>query len=1701
MKLSNDLKQFLDISNACVCICEQNDKNSEKLFITFLNKEFLKKFSNGEEVELPIALLDLAPEIFDIEIEKNIYSVLKNKNEVELSKNISSSKFGNLLINYRISYLNDCVVISLQNISELNNTKEELSITHSLLDDIYKSADMYSFEVDMITREIKTKWDLIKTFELDSSKTTISFDDYLNQLAPDDLKVSLQNYDAISKNPSSFHSERKIITPKGNTKFIEVFAKPIIENGKFIKLLGTVRDITQKKNEEEKIKEAELKTIENARFLKYAHEYYDMGTFTLDTATMKISSDYDFTKLFESDEPIGELTIGHLQSLCSEEEAADSIKLLTDAIANCQSFTKVRMLVSKQGNAKYIEFNFLPIHKEGKCTQMFCIFRNITKKKKDDLQLIKSEQELKEQEKTIKVAHDILKIGTYQLDLKTNKAIVNENITKMLEIDESIKELSLQFYTEHLILAKGEKSTLDIINESIKTKSSYIINRKVRTNSGKIIFVENAGQPIFDDNGFPIKLVGTFRDVTEQKNSEAELIKNKNLIEYAHNNLEMGVYTIDLVTGLLETDYNLHELLELPEKKYVFTPEDLEAYSSPEELAHSMALVQNIIKTQTPYTYIRKFISSSKKEIYLEVNVVPIIDDNGVMNKLFGIFRNITKKKVQELKLIDAEKELKENARIVNYAHENLKMGTYNFNLTTQLIETDFNYIEFFDLQPNHPTLNIAEYLSFLSDYDKDDSRISIQNVISNNVICTKERKVITPQGNIKYLEVSAQALYENDLCNNIIGTFRDVTIKKNQETQLFEVDKTLKKKDELLQNAHQLLSMGTYEIDFKTQIVSSELDLISLFELPHNNEPLTLSEYKKLLSPQDLYVFENDIFNATQHKIKYRSERKIITPKGNNKFIEILGIPTFDNSGKLMKIEGTLRDITERKTKEERLKTTEHKLSETVKMLEIAHQQLRMGSYVVDLQTKEITSTLDIKELYELPSEKNNFTLDDYFKYISKDELEESKLIFKKLIENGISFSRERKITTALGNEKYVEITGNPFYENRILTKITGTFRDISFRKKLETKLLNTEIKLLEAESLLRMGTFDFDLIHNKIEHSIELSRLLEFEDSITLSSIEEFISYVHNDDKADTIQYIQGLINGEQLSDTVQRKMITKKGLIKYFEIVSKITTSNNQPIRLSGTFRDITEQYEKDIALKRSEEKFRELFENTPSMYFIIDTHFIVNSVNQFGADYLGYRKNEVIGKNVSDFYYADDIALATQNLEKLISADSIFSQWEIRIRKKSGEIIWVKETVRIIKSTNNTIFFLIVREDITAELQNRMLVTRKQDELQKAKEKAEVAMYEKQQFTSIMSHEIRTPLNAVIGMTNVLLMENPRDNQIAELNTLKFAAENLLVLVNDILDFSKIESGKIQLEKISFDIHKLVQNIKSSYKFKADEKGIFINCLIDADVPQIIIGDPMRISQILNNLVSNAVKFTEQGFVEISLRNVIHMIDDEIKIRFEISDTGIGIPASKMKTIFESFSQANIDTTRKYGGTGLGLTITQKLIQLYKSEIDLQSEVGKGSTFSFDIVFHLPKKDIVDKNSFFISERSASNETKKVLLVEDNEINRIVTVKFLKRWNLDVDTAINGKEAIKKLELNNFDLVLMDIHMPEMNGVEATKIIRNHSNATLKNIPIIALTAAAVDNERETLIEEGLSDYISKPFNPAELHDKILKYLSS
>ncbi|MBL4675963.1 MAG: response regulator [Mucilaginibacter sp.] len=401
-------------------------------------------------------------------------------------------------------------------------------------------------------------------------------------------------------------------------------------------------------------------------------------------------------------------------------------------------------------------------------------------------------------------------------------------------------------------------------------------------------------------------------------------------------------------------------------------------------------------------------------------------------------------------------------------------------------------------------------------------------------------------------------------------------------------------------------------------------------------------------------------------------------------------------------------------------------------------------------------------------------------------------------------------------------------------------------------------------------------------------------------------------------------------------------------------------------------------------------------------------------------------------------------------------------------------------------------------------------------EKAIEKAEKSSHAQSEFLSTMSHEIRTPLNAVIGMTNLLLMNNPRADQGENLEILKFSANNLLAIVNDVLDFNKIESGKVVFEQIKFNLVDLMQNICGGQILKADEKGLLFKLDVDSTLRRkLVFGDPTRLTQIIFNLVSNAIKFTAHGNIWVRV-TCVEDRHNNITVSFSVKDTGIGIKRENLESIFEPFTQESVTTTRQYGGTGLGLAIIKRLLELQNLQMNVSSVLGQGSEFSFNMEFPVStetynpvKETKLNKPQNSSSAASADEQQRaaepmlqtadtgglRVLIAEDNPVNVMLMKKLFSKWNITPTIAENGERAVEIVQYGNFDVILMDLQMPVMNGFDASKEIRKMTDPAKSGIPIIALTASALFDIREQVTAAGMNDYVAKPFKPDELMEKI------
>jgi PAS domain S-box-containing protein len=555
-----------------------------------------------------------------------------------------------------------------------------------------------------------------------------------------------------------------------------------------------------------------------------------------------------------------------------------------------------------------------------------------------------------------------------------------------------------------------------------------------------------------------------------------------------------------------------------------------------------------------------------------------------------------------------------------------------------------------------------------------------------------------------------------------------------------------------------------------------------------------------------------------------------------------------------------------------------------------------------------------------------------------------------------------------------------------------------------------------------------------------------------------------------------------------------------------------------------REITERKQFEELLRKEKDFAEGLINTAQAIILFLDTQGRIVMMNPYMEKFSGYRLDEVRGKDwVETFLPESDRQMIRELFSQAISGTMTKGNINAIVAKDGSEIIVEWQDKTLTDSSGNVTGLLSVGLDITERKRTEQELQQTNQDLEIAiersnelAEQARKANAAKSEFLANMSHEIRTPLNGVIGMTGLLLDMDVNAEQREYAQIARFSGEILLSLINDILDFSKIEARKLELETLNFDLRSMLKNTADLLAIGAHEKGLELVCLVEPNVPSFLRGDPGRLRQILVNLGSNAVKFTAHGQIAIRVR-LENEDERNATIRFAVSDTSIGIPANRQDILFSPFTQADGSTTRKYGGTGLGLVISKQLAELMGGKIGLESEEGEGSTFWFTAVFEKQSAGSGSADEKFAKmggegamERSAAepiiseNDKReiRILVAEDNPINQKVAQVMLRKMGLRADVVANGQEAVNALKTIPYDLVLMDCQMPEMDGFEATRLIRQHESKVLNpRIPIIAMTATTMQGDREKCIQAGMSDFIAKPVLKREMAEMLARWLTT
>jgi PAS domain S-box-containing protein len=501
---------------------------------------------------------------------------------------------------------------------------------------------------------------------------------------------------------------------------------------------------------------------------------------------------------------------------------------------------------------------------------------------------------------------------------------------------------------------------------------------------------------------------------------------------------------------------------------------------------------------------------------------------------------------------------------------------------------------------------------------------------------------------------------------------------------------------------------------------------------------------------------------------------------------------------------------------------------------------------------------------------------------------------------------------------------------------------------------------------------------------------------------------------------------------------------------------------------------------------EESAEDLYENAPCGYVSSLPDGTIVRVNQTFLAWTGYSRSDL---------------LDTTRLQELLAPGGRI-YWEthyaplLRMQGKVGEI--AAEIVRADGVRLPVLMSSVMRTDAAGQpaLLRTMIFDASQRkeyerELLRARTAAEAADRAKSEFISVISHEIRTPLNAIVGVAHLLGMTGLSDPQKKYVRTLRSSSDSLLALINDILDFSKIAAGKVKIEERPLDLRQLVHGIIVGMQVRVDEKGIALKLHFDPGIPARLLGDPVKISQVLTNLLGNAVKFTEKGHVALVV-DLVRWQGDEVALRFEVRDSGIGIPADRLPHIFEDFTQASYDIGMKYGGSGLGLAICKKLVELHGGRIEVASEPGKGSVFAFELT--LKVGGALEAEAPADTSDSALAGA-RLLVVDDNEVNVFVITGFLRNWGADFDVAESGQRAIDLVRAGDYDAVLMDLRMPDIDGYQATRQIRSLDVPWAEGVPVVAVSASTRMGQGDAIAAAGFTDFIGKPVDPEILLSKL------
>lgn len=1163
-------------------------------------------------------------------------------------------------------------------------------------------------------------------------------------------------------------------------------------------------------------------------------------------------------------------------------------------------------------------------------------------------------------------------------------------------------------------------------------------------------------------------LIGHGLDITERRKIRDELETNRRFTEAVLNTSPNLIFVKDSRGRFLMVNKAVADLFNMTPLAIVQKSND-DVHNNEKELEEYANNDAQVIQSGKSLRIEESFTKPDGETVWYDTIKVPLVEADGSVNVL-GISTDITERKRKEGLLKLSEQRLVEGQELT-------KSGNWIRHLKDDSVEWSAGLYRIWERDPSEGFPSLDEVMNYILPEDHAMIYDKINSVIATGEPCEFKYRIHLPTG-VKHMQTYAKAVVDDSgIVTDVFGSVIDIT-----EQVLTE--RRLRENEARLNEAQSLAKMGSYELDLVTNSIHYSSGAYLIYEL-NPDEPLPDPlEFQANIHPDDLVYFDTLWEELPNRRERFDTSFRYITPSGRLKYIHVVNQPERNDQDELVRVVGTIADITDLKLTEEALLRNEQRLNE-------AQELAKMGSFDVDLQTGNIEWSKGMYQIMEW-EEKVEVSMEKFMKMMHPEDVHLVDVNFSDLSERREPWTIVYRVITKSGKVKFIEAFSKIVQSSdSIGTHLVGSCQDITEKKTIEEKLRLNEHRLFEAQELSKSGSW---IIQLQPEYFLEWSpgtyKIWDQDLDEPAPSAEEFYSRILPADVDKVREAFRILIEEKRPAEVKYR--------IRSYEGVEKVFFSRGVPepdlkgqvVKIYGTTADVSEREETERRLREKEQSLLQAQQIAKlGSWFLSLKDYSLEWTD--GVYHIWERDLQLPSPTFDELkesMHPDDVEVFEEAIMFTIQS-GLEQTVEFRIRMADRRLKTIEGRGRVVKDDTGAavkIFGTVM--DITER-------KRVEEELIRARTQAEDSSKAKEYFLANISHELRTPLNGILGMSRLLQKTALNTTQREYTEVLHSTAGNLLVIINDILDFAKIESGTVVLEDVDFDPARVADTAVQLQMFKAEEKDLTLRHLHEGPPFPKVIGDPYRLSQVLLNLLNNSIKYTNHGEVTL-VHRILEETNESVRIQFTVSDTGIGIPYEMQQEIFESFTQV-VSSDRKQGGIGLGLTISKSLVERQGGKIWVESKPDVGSSFHFFIPYQKATNVPEKKKSEEYEEMNLGSL--KILLVEDNKVNLFITEAMLNDWGFKVDVAGNGLEAIQQLEKNDYDMVLMDIQMPEMNGLEATRVIRKMVNPLKAGVPIIAITANTSRQAHKQFIAEGMNDWVIKPFKDETLYKKIALHI--